>query len=262
MEQLIAESTGKIGRGVLPIVLDRNSTELKTLADDFLAVGLVDKVSESNFDVAVSGSLGSQIILWEVATVIAAKLLGVNPFDQPDVESAKIASRVFLENKSATESALFTDFGVQVFARNLDLGPNSTLREALSVFLALADTDSYLSIHAYLDRNSDIAFEKLRNVIARISARPTTFGWGPRFLHSTGQYHKGGPAQGLFLQLIGTESIDIPVPGRDFGFAELMNSQAIGDANVLSSAGRPVLTLRFADKDQALALIEEIIEAN
>jgi glucose-6-phosphate isomerase len=261
MEQLIAESTGKIGRGVLPIVLDRNSPELKTLADDFLAVGLVDKVSESNFDVAVSGSLGSQFILWEVATVVAAKLLGVNPFDQPDVESAKIASRAFLENKSATESALSTDSGVQVFARNLDLGPNSTLREALSVFLALADTDSYFSIHAYLDRNSDIAFEKLRNVIARISARPTTFGWGPRFLHSTGQYHKGGPAQGLFLQLIGTESIDIPVPGRDFGFAELMNSQAIGDANVLSSAGRPVLTLRFADKDQALALIEEIIEA-
>ncbi|CAB4634556.1 unannotated protein [freshwater metagenome] len=99
-------------------------------------------------------------------------------------------------------------------------------------------------------------------MIAGISARPTTFGWGPRFLHSTGQYHKGGPAQGVFLQLIGTEEKEVPVPGRDFGFAELMNSQAVGDANVLSSAGRPVLTLRFADKENVLALIQELIEAN
>jgi glucose-6-phosphate isomerase len=262
MEQLIAESTGKIGRGVLPIVLDSNSPELETLADDFLTVGLVDKVSESNFDVEVSGSLGGQLILWEVATVVAAKLLGVNPFDQPDVESAKVASRAFLENKSASESALFTDSGVEVFARNMNLGPSSTLREALSVFLASVDMDRYFAIHAYLDRNRDIAFEKLREVIAGISARPTTFGWGPRFLHSTGQYHKGGPAQGVFLQLIGTEEKDIPVPGRDFGFAELMNSQAVGDANVLSSAGRTVLTLRFAHKENALALIQDLIEAN
>ncbi len=262
MEQLIAESTGKIGRGVLPIVLDINSPELNTLADDFFTVGLVDKVSESNFDVEVSGSLGSQLILWEVATVVASQLLGVNPFDQPDVESAKVASRAFLENKSASESALFTDSGLEVSARNMNLVPSSTLREALSVFLASADKDSYFAIHAYLDRSRDVAYEKLREVIAGISTRPTTFGWGPRFLHSTGQYHKGGPAQGLFLQLIGTEVRDVPVPGLGFGFAELMNSQAAGDAVVLSEAGRPVLTLRFADKEKALALIQEIIEAN
>jgi glucose-6-phosphate isomerase len=262
MEQLIAESTGKIGRGVLPIVLDRNSPELKTLADDFLTVGLVDKVSEGDFDIAVSGSLGSQLLLWEVATVVAAKLLGVNPFDQPDVESAKVASRAFLENKSANQSSLFTESGIEVFARNLDLGPRSTLREALRLLLDSADKDSYFAIHAYLDRNRDVAYEKLRGVIAGFSARPTNFGWGPRFLHSTGQYHKGGPAQGVFLQLIGTGEEDIPVPGRDFGFAELMNSQAVGDANVLSSAGRPVLALRFADKENALALIQELIQAN
>lgn len=225
-------------------------------------MGLVDKVSEGDFDIAVSGSLGSQLLLWEVATVVAAKLLGVNPFDQPDVESAKVASRAFLENKSANQSSLFTESGIEVFARNLDLGPSSTLREALRLFLASADKDSYCAIHAYLDRNRDVAYAKLRGVIAGFSARPTTFGWGPRFLHSTGQYHKGGPAQGVFLQLIGTGEEDIPVPGRDFGFAELMNSQAVGDANVLSSAGRPVLALRFADKENALALIQELIEAN
>jgi glucose-6-phosphate isomerase len=130
------------------------------------------------------------------------------------------------------------------------------------LLLDSADKDSYFAIHAYLDRNRDVAYEKLRGVISGISARPTTFGWGPRFLHSTGQYHKGGPAQGIFLQLIGTDEIDVPVPGRNFAFADLMNSQAVGDANVLSSAGRPVLALRFADKENALALIQELIEAN
>jgi glucose-6-phosphate isomerase len=261
MEQLIAESTGKIGRGVLPIVLHRNSPELKTLADDFLTVGLVNNVSDSDFNLAVSGSLGSQLLLWEVATVVAAKLLGVNPFDQPDVESAKVASRAFLENKSSSQSPLFTDSGVDVFARNLNLGPNSTLHDALVLFLASAEKESYFAIHAYLDRNRDVGFEKLRDVIAEASARPTTFGWGPRFLHSTGQYHKGGPAQGIFLQLIGTEETDIRVPGREFGFSELMNSQAVGDANVLSEAGRPVLTLRFADKDRVLDLVRNILES-
>jgi glucose-6-phosphate isomerase len=261
MEQLIAESTGKIGRGVLPIVLERDSPELATLPDDFLTVGLVDEVSDCDFDVAVSGSLGSQLLLWEVATVVAAKLLGVNPFDQPDVESAKVASRAFLENKSSSQSPLFTDSGVDVFARNLNLGPNSTLHDALVLFLASAEKESYFAIHAYLDRNRHVGFEKLRDVIAEASARPTTFGWGPRFLHSTGQYHKGGPAQGIFLQLIGTEENDIRVPGRDFGFAELMNSQAVGDANVLSEAGRPVLTLFFADKDRVLDLVRDILES-
>lgn len=261
MEQLIAESTGKIGRGVLPIVLDRNSPELNTLADDFLTVGLVDTVSDSNFDIAVSGSLGSQLLLWEVATVVAANLLGVNPFDQPDVESAKIASRAFLENKSASQGALFEDSEVEVSAMNLNLGPKSTLRDAVSLLFAAAGNDSYFAIHAYLDRNRDFAFATLRDEVARVSARPTTFGWGPRFLHSTGQYHKGGPAQGVFLQLIGSNEKEIGVPGRDFGFAELMSSQAAGDANVLSEAGRPVLTLRFAEKEKALALIQEIIAA-
>ena len=260
MEQLIAESTGKIGRGVLPIVLERNSPELATLTDDFLTVGLVDQVSDCDFDVAVSGSLGSQLLLWEVATAVAAKLLGVNPFDQPDVESAKVASRAFLENNSASKSALFKESGVEVSAMNLDLGSESTLRDALSLLLAAAGKETYFAIHAYLDRNRDVAFEKLRDLIARVSARPTTFGWGPRFLHSTGQYHKGGPAQGVFIQLIGSHETDIPVPGRDFGFSELMNAQALGDANVLSKAGRPVLTLRFADKQRAMTLIQELIE--
>jgi hypothetical protein len=260
MEQLIAESTGKIGRGILPVVLDSRSSELKQVPDDLLTIGLVDNAAESSFDVSVSGSLGGQLLLWEVATAVAAKLLGVNPFDQPDVESAKIASRAFLENRSAEETSLFEDSGVLVSEKGLNLDPDSSLEVAIRTLLSLADEECYIAIHAYLDRERDSDFDKLRDLIASATSRPTTFGWGPRFLHSTGQYHKGGPSQGLFLQIIGEESDDLMVPGRDFGFQELMNSQAAGDANVLAESGRPVLTLRVKDVEESFKTLSKILK--
>jgi len=261
MEQLIAESTGKIGRGVLPVVLHADSPELSMAQHDLLTIGLVDDVTCGEFDVRVSGGLGAQLLLWEVATVVAAKLLGVNPFDQPDVESAKIASRAFLENKTPSSGFLFAESGIDVSATNLSINSGSSLSEAFASLLAALDESSYFAIHAYLDRERDRSFEALRDVIARVSERPTTFGWGPRFLHSTGQYHKGGPSQGVFLQLIGSGDGELHVPGRDFGFGELMNSQASGDADVLAAAGRAVLTLRFADKSKALSTIKKTLVA-
>lgn len=261
MEQLIAESTGKIGRGVLPVVLESDSPEISSLPDDLLTIGLVDDGAESAFEVSVSGSLGAQLLLWEVATVVSAKLLGVNPFDQPDVESAKIASRAFLENKRANEQPLFVESGVMVSAKSLELPEDCSLTVALSTFIDAVGPDSYFAVHAYLDRQRDTEFEQLRDLIANVTSRPTTFGWGPRFLHSTGQYHKGGPAQGLFLQIVGDEDKDLKVPGRDFGFQELMNSQAAGDANVLAEAGRPVLTLRVKNTKMSLEVICNILRA-
>jgi glucose-6-phosphate isomerase len=259
LEQLIAESTGKIGKGVLPVVLNENSPELENSHPDLLSIGLVENASESPYEVSVSGSLGGQLLLWEVATAVAAKLLGVNPFDQPDVESAKIASRAFLEEKSERESWLFEESAIMVSAKGFDPGNTLTLKAAIEAFCAAADQDSYFAIHAYLDRERDQNFEDLRDLIAIATSRPTTFGWGPRFLHSTGQYHKGGPAQGLFLQIIGEEVKDLMVPGRDFGFQELMDSQAAGDANVLSNSRRPVLTLRIKDVTRSLDLLSKIL---
>ena len=261
MEQLIAESTGKLGRGVLPVVLDSSSPESQSSIHDLLTIGILDEASSGNFDVNVSGSLGEQFLLWEVATAVAARLLQVNPFDQPDVESAKVASRKFLESKAPQEDALFIENHVSVSIRGLDLSSDLTLAGALGSLLAAADYRSYFAIHGYLDREHDGSFWKLRDLIYKASGRPTTFGWGPRFLHSTGQYHKGGPAQGIFLQLISESEKDLLVPGRDFGFQELMNSQAAGDANVLAENGRPVLTLRFKNQSDALSLISKTIES-
>ncbi len=259
LEQLIAESTGKIGCGILPVVLESSSPELLSSPEDMVTVSLGGDVTGSDFDVSVAGGLGAQILLWEVAIAVAARLLGVNPFDQPDVEFAKIASRNFLESRSQQEGPLFTESGISVSVKTLNLSSGSSLKEALGLLLEAVDFRGYTSIHAYLDRDRDMAFESLRGVIAMKTSRPTTFGWGPRFLHSTGQYHKGGPAQGVFLQLIGETSDELLVPNRNFGFQELMDSQAAGDANVLAAVGRPVLTLRFQDAAGALLVISNTL---
>lgn len=260
-EQLIAESTGKLGLGVLPVVLQESSPELQSEIDDLLLVKVeAEPVPAVADEVVVSGTLGAQFLLWEFATVVASRLIGINPFDQPDVESAKIAARGMLEQRAAVEPADFTDRGVEVRSSALNLGNAHSVADALSKLLAeLSDEDGYVSIHAYLDRTSVPQASQLRDLIAAKTGRPVTFGWAPRFLHSTGQYHKGGPRQGVYLQLVATAKTDIQVPGRPFTFGELISSQAAGDASVLANLGRPVLTLTLDDAAAGIALIKNSI---
>jgi glucose-6-phosphate isomerase len=258
-EQLIAESTGKLGKGVLPVVLDKTSTELNSGLADFLAIKVVaDATTTRGDEVAVSGSLGAQFILWEYATAIASRLIGINPFDQPDVESAKIAARGMLEQRDAVTEPLFTDGAVEV--RATAFAPSGDLKSAVSELLKHLDTDSgYVSVHAYLDRTSAPQAFELRELLAERTSRPVTFGWAPRFLHSTGQYHKGGPKQGIYIQLVSGSAADIAVPGRDFTFGELIASQAAGDAKVLGALGLPVLTLTLTDVAAGLSQLSAAI---
>ncbi|MFM6979837.1 MAG: glucose-6-phosphate isomerase [Micrococcales bacterium] len=259
-EQLIAESTGKNGKGILPVVLEPMSPEVLSKHDDVLLVRVVEDATESkNDEVAVSGSLGEQFLLWEYATVIASRLIGINPFDQPDVESAKVAARAMLNEKGEAAVDLFVDNGIAVRSQSLDLHGTQTVAGAISALKAKLGPDSYLSIQAYLDRTSVPQFYSLREIFALKTERPTTFGWGPRFLHSTGQYHKGGPKQGVFLQLLSKGEADISVPGRDFTFGELIASQAAGDAKVLGDHGLPVLTLTLSNPASDFAKILEIV---
>jgi glucose-6-phosphate isomerase len=259
-EQLIAESTGKIDRGVLPVVLDVDSPEVLGRPDDLVIARLVADATSAQVDeISVSGSLGEQFMLWEVATVVASRIIGINPFDQPDVESAKIAARGMLEQRAAIEAPNFTSNGVEVRVKNLDVSSSSNLKDALqALFGELAD-DGYVSVQAYLDRTALPQAAELREAIAAATGRPTTFGWAPRFLHSTGQYHKGGPKQGVFLQITNQATSDIPVPGRDFTFGELIASQAAGDASVLAALDRPVLTLTLSDAAAGLQAIKNAI---
>jgi len=255
-EQLIAESTGKEGTGILPVVLDVLAPELLDRPADLQLARIVADASHEPDDadedaVFVSGPLGAQFLLWEYAVAIAGRLLGINPFDQPDVESAKAAARGLLDAPPAPEPPLFSENGIAVSAHGLDLSGVSTVAGALDALFGALGPDGYVAVQAYLDRLERVDLAVLRDLVAARCDRPTTFGWGPRFLHSTGQYHKGGAPVGVFLQIVDTPAADIAIPGRPFTFGELIRAQYGGDAQVLAEHGRPVLTLQIDDSDSA-----------
>jgi glucose-6-phosphate isomerase len=243
IEQLVAESTGKHSKGVLPVVLQDSSYETFADLNDMVIVNIsADNHSITDDVVSVVAPLGAQFMLWEYATAVASRLLGINPFDQPDVESAKIAARGMLEQRAQATISEHTFDSIEVSSLGLDLSDITGVPTALVKILGQLAEDGYISVHAYMNRIADVDAEALRDALSSVADRPTTFGWGPRFLHSTGQYHKGGPRQGVFIQLVTKSNDDLQVPGRDFTFGELIASQAAGDAMVLAELGRPVLT--------------------
>ena len=172
--------------------------------------------------------------MWEYATAIAGRMLGINPFDQPDVESAKIAARGLLDARPEPTAPAFTVEGVEVRVSDPALAASGTVAGVLDALWARLPDDGYVSIQAYVNRLELPQLEGLRELVAADSGRPTTFGWGPRFLHSTGQYHKGGPANGVFLQILERTDVDLEIPGRPFTFGQLIEAQAAGDASVLA----------------------------
>jgi glucose-6-phosphate isomerase len=250
-EQLIAESTGKDGKGVLPVVLELDAPELAGDIADVQVVRLVKDARATHEvnpgEVEIAGTLGAQLLTWEYATAVASRLLGVNPFDQPDVESAKVAARALIDDLTPPAPPVFTDGTIGVRALALDLPADQTVEAALAALLAQLPADGYLAIQAYLDRPAHPELEELRASLAARTGRPVTFGWGPRFLHSTGQYHKGGTPNGVFLQLLDGGDADLEIPDRPFTFGQLITAQAGGDASVLADHGRPVLTLVLGD---------------
>lgn len=263
IEQLVAESTGKNGTGILPVVLLPVSPEVDRTPADLQIVRLVDDavhfrlIEQHPDEVLVSGSLGAQFVVWEYATAIAGRMLGIDPFDQPDVESAKAAARGLLETRPDIGAPAFTVDGVEVRVSDPALAASGTLAGVLDALWARLGADGYVAIQAYADRTAVPQLAGIRELIAADSGRPTTFGWGPRFLHSTGQYHKGGPANGVFLQIIGAGEVDLEIPGRPFTFGQLIAAQAAGDADVLVAHGRPVVTLTLTDPQvEVLSLFE------
>jgi glucose-6-phosphate isomerase len=140
------------------------------------------------------------------------------------------------------------------------LGDVKTVDEAVSALLSRLSANGYLAVMAYLDREgADAALADVRRPLAIRTRRPVTFGWGPRFLHSTGQYHKGGPPTGVFLQVTGAVEDDLAVPGRPFTFGQLITAQAAGDAQVLADHNRPVLRLHLTDRAAGLSRLLEVL---
>jgi glucose-6-phosphate isomerase len=268
VEQLIAESTGKEGTGLLPVVLTSTaSPELVEPANDLIPVRLVAAGSEQNPEVGgnggaaltVSGPLGAQMLLWEYAIAVAGKLLGINPFDQPDVEAAKVAARGLLDKSPAPTPADAVDGAVEIRATPGLLNGATTLEGAVDALLAAIPGRGYLAVMAYLNRLTEADLAEVRDPLAARTGRPVTFGWGPRFLHSTGQYHKGGPPEGAYLQITGVHPTDLQIPDRPFTFGTLIDAQAAGDAGVLADHGRPVLRLNLTDRSAGLAQLKAVL---
>ncbi|MDQ6659324.1 MAG: glucose-6-phosphate isomerase [Actinomycetota bacterium] len=263
-EQLIAESTGKQGKGVLPVVVeDAKAAGFADAGPDAVLASLGASAGVppvSGFAFAIAGPLGAQMLAWEYAIVVAGRQIGINPFDQPDVESAKTATRKLLGGPTETadtagaddsdRSALTFD-GIEVHGPAEIVDGATDLKSLLANFLAAAPERGYVSIQAYLDRTADDA-ARLRPLMAQKSGLQTTFGWGPRFLHSTGQYHKGGHPNGVFLQIMGAHGADLEIPGQPFTFGSLQLAQARGDGSVLTDHGRPLLGLYLTDRAAGL----------
>ncbi|BAJ76617.1 glucose-6-phosphate isomerase [Microbacterium testaceum StLB037] len=264
IEQLIAESTGKQGTGILPVVLLPVSPEVESVPDDLQVARFVDDAHKLHLfehhhgEILVSGSLGAQFVVWEYATAIAGRMLGIDPFDQPDVESAKVATRGLLDARPEPTPPAFVVDGVEVRVSDPALAASGTVAGVLEALWATVPADGYVSIQAYVNRLDVPQLPGLRELVAADAGRPTTFGWGPRFLHSTGQFHKGGPATGVFLQITERTDVDLEIPGRPFTFGQLIQAQAAGDASVLADGhGRPVVTLTLTDPQvDVLSLFE------
>ncbi|SOC49899.1 glucose-6-phosphate isomerase [Blastococcus aggregatus] len=251
-EQLVAESTGKEGRGILPVVLE-SATAPGSAADDTLLALVGTDAPPAAPSLAVTGPLGAQFLGWEYATAVAGRVLGINPFDQPNVTESKENTSAILDAGLPDEQPLATIGAIEVRGSGgvldgVDLSAHDGVALALDALLAAVPDRGYLAVMAYLDRLADASAADLRSALAARTARAVTFGWGPRFLHSTGQYHKGGPQAGAFLQVTGAIGTDLPVPERPFTFGGLQAAQAAGDRKALADRGRPLLHLHLTDR--------------
>ena len=247
IEQLVAESTGKNQVGRLPVVAETSHNGREGNAFTIAFAG--------NADLVVEGDLASQFIVWEWVTALVGAALAIDPFNQPNVTEAKEATSMILSewsNKLPELIAPSVDEDVEIF------GDGNTLVAALKNLIATTDAQGYIAIMAYLDRRDDAAISKLRAILSEKSGRPVSFGWGPRFLHSTGQFHKGGQQNGSFLQITGESKTNFEIPGRDFDFKTLLMAQALGDARALATRKYPLLRLHLSNR---IAGIDQILAA-
>jgi glucose-6-phosphate isomerase/transaldolase/glucose-6-phosphate isomerase len=246
VEQLIAESTGKHGRGILPVAGEpvvKPEEAAETYGDDRVFVhianstapdasnaalaGALEQAGQPVFQLSVTGpdDLGRLMFLFEFATAVAGHVLDINPFDQPNVQEAKDATKRVLE--SGEIDAPFDDAA------------------ALKALVDATSPPGYIATMAYMEPSSefDAAIDDFRATLRAATKSATTFGYGPRFLHSTGQLHKGGPPTGNFIQIVHDGDADVPIREADYSFKTLKHAQAIGDLQALQSHGRPIVRL-------------------
>lgn len=283
LEQLLAESTGKKGRGLIPVDLEAVATPdmygedrvfvYIRLKDDTDAGQDVDieNLREAHFpviqiDVAELLDLGAEFFKWEYATAVAGAVLNINPFDQPNVQESKdftteLTQAYEKEGTLPVQTPFFIDEDVLVYADEANTQALGTLNSCIAGLLNQIRAGDYVALCAYLDMNEDniTALQALRHRIRNVYRVATTLGFGPRFLHSTGQLHKGGPNQVVVVQLTSDDAADVDIPGRTFSFGVLKQAQALGDASALSSRKRRAIRIHF--KKDIIAGIHRVKQA-
>ncbi|QFG19986.1 glucose-6-phosphate isomerase [Actinomadura sp. WMMB 499] len=274
-EQLVAGALGKDGRGLLPVVVEDVEAPGFDLAGDMRRVILGRRPDEPGpgreAGISVAGPLGAQFLLWECAVAVAARVLGVDPFAEPDVLESAGSTAALLRSEEGTAPTVvrrppvLVEGAVEVHAREDALKGAATLAGALEAVLEAVPDGGYLAVLGFLDRCGDAEAAGLRPLLAARAAKvrrrpvPVTFGWGPEHLHATGQFHKGGPRNGAFLQVTGAVRADLPVPGRPYSLGELQLAQAFGDLRVLRSLGRPAVRLHLRDRAEGLAQLADAL---
>ena len=268
IEQLIAESTGKEGQGIVPVV-DEPLGAVSTYGDDRLfvsvSIGVLSDETRSFLEQLENAGhpviyrkltdvydLGAEFFLWEIATALAGWRMGINPFDQPNVQESKDATKALLdvftrEGKLSLPSPLASDGILTIYAdRQLNTPKaGAAVADVLREHVSRIKAGDYVALLAYLEETPEIdnALQAIRTDLRNATQCATTTGYGPRFLHSTGQLHKGGPDTGVFIQLTAPDTTDMPVPGEPYTFGVLKDAQAQGDFESLLSHGRRAIRI-------------------
>ncbi|HEX9445594.1 MAG TPA: hypothetical protein VGA73_15840, partial [Candidatus Binatia bacterium] len=272
-EQLIAESTGKNNKGIIPVATeppgapekygaDRFFVYLKLEGDDNKQLDAKVKALESaghpvaRIDVGQKIDLGQEFFRWEVAVAAAGAVLGIHPFNQPDVQLAKDLARQAMEKKDGGEKAKPKD--------EASVHNQPAFREAVSSWLGKKKERDYLAVQAYLNPNARNS-EALETLCVSLRDRlrlAVTLGYGPRFLHSTGQLHKGGPNSALVLQIVDEPREDLPVPETDYTFGALIRAQALGDFIALKQRKRRALRINLGgDAEAGLKQLLDLVKS-
>jgi len=288
LEQLLAESTGKIGKGIVPVDRER-LTNFKSYGNDRLfaylrletapdpeqdaAVDALEKAEQPvvRINVAEPYALGEEFFRWEIATAVAGSIIGINAFNQPDVEASKIETRKLTSEYEATgklpaEEPFFEGGGVKLYAdaKNADaLKHGKTLVEILKIHLGRAGAGDYFALLGYVTMNAEneAVLQAIRHTVRDAKKVATVLGFGPRFLHSTGQAYKGGPNSGVFLQITCDDAADLPVPEQKYTFGVVKAAQARGDFAVLAERGRRALRVHVGkDVKAGLAKLQVAVE--
>jgi len=291
LEQLLAESTGKVGKGIIPV--DREAlaapevyghdrvfayvhTEHATDVGVDAKVETLEKAGHPVLRISMADiyDLGAEFYRWEIATAVAGSILGINAFNQPDVEASKIVTKSLTAEYEKTgslpaEKPVVEDGGIKLFTDDKNaaelaraVGGDKSLAGYLKAHLGRVGAGDYFAVLGYIQMNAEHekSLQVIRHAVRDKKRVATCLGFGPRFLHSTGQAYKGGPNSGVFLQITCDDDVDLPVPGQKYTFGTVKAAQARGDFQVLAERGRRALRVHLHAVESGLATLETAVQ--